>query len=53
MNLLRKLTELSPIRFFSRYVRVDVSKKDLVDFGLLLLICFMIIVYKINKAAGV
>jgi hypothetical protein len=51
MNLLRKLTELSPIRFVSRHLRMDVSKKDLVDFGLLMLICFMIIVYKINKAS--
>jgi hypothetical protein len=51
MNLLRKLTELSPIRFLSRQVRVDISKKDLVDFGLLAAICFMIIVYKINKAS--
>lgn len=50
MNLLRKLTELSPVRYLSRYV--DVTKKDLVDFCLLTLICFMIIIYKINKASG-
>jgi hypothetical protein len=49
MNLLRKLTELSPMRFISRRVQIDVTKKDLIDFGLLALICFMIIVYKINK----
>jgi hypothetical protein len=49
MNMLRKLTELSPLRFVSRRIRVDVSKKDIIDFGLLALICFMIIVYKINK----
>jgi len=51
MNLLRKLTELSPVRFLSRQVRIDISKKDLVDLCLLALICFMIIVYKINKAS--
>ncbi len=50
MNLLRKLTELSPIRFLS-HVRIDISKKELIDFCLLTLICFMIVVYKINKAA--
>ena len=50
MNRLRKLTELSPIRFLS-HVRVDISKKELIDFGLLALICFMIILYKVNKAA--
>jgi hypothetical protein len=49
MNLLRKLTELSPVRFISQ--RVDISKKDLVDFFLLAIICFMIIVYKVNKAS--
>lgn len=51
MNLLRKLTGLYPIRFISRQVRIDISKKDLVDFCLLALICFMIIVYKVNKAS--
>jgi len=51
MNMLRKLTELSPLRFVSRRIRVDISKKDLVDFALLMIICFMIIVYKINKAS--
>jgi len=49
MNLLRKLTELSPVRFLSRYV--DISKKDVIDFCLLAVICFMIVVYKINKAS--
>jgi hypothetical protein len=49
MNLLRKLTELTPVRFISQ--RFDISKKELVDFCLLALVCFMIIVYKINKAA--
>lgn len=50
MNLLRKLTEFSPTRLLSRYV--DITKKDLVDFFLLALICFMIIIYKVNKASG-
>ena len=50
MNLLRKLTELSPLRFLS-HVRMDISKKELIDFGLLAVICFMIVIYKINKAA--
>ena len=46
MNLLRKLTELFPMRYLSRHI----SKRDLENFGLLVLICFMIIVYKINKS---
>lgn len=50
MNLLRKLTELSPVRYLTSYV--DISKKDLIDFFLLTMICFMIIIYKINKASG-
>ena len=50
MNMLRKLTGLSPARIVSRYV--DISKRDLVDFCLLTLICFMIIIYKVNKASG-
>ncbi len=49
MNLLRKLTELSPMRFISRQIRIDISRKDLIDFSLLVLICFMIVVYKVNK----
>jgi hypothetical protein len=49
MNMLRKLTELSPVRFISK--RVDISKKELVDFFLLAMICFMIIIYKVNKAS--
>jgi hypothetical protein len=51
MNLLRKLTELSPIRYFSRQVKVDISRKELDNFLLLTLICFMIIIYKVNKAS--
>jgi hypothetical protein len=51
MYLIRKLTELSSLRYVSRQIRLDISKKDLVDFCLLTLICFMIIVYKMNKAA--
>ena len=50
MNLLRKLTGLSRTRYLSRYV--NISKKDVIDFCLLTLICFMIIIYKINKASG-
>lgn len=46
MNLIRKLTGLSAMRFLAR----NISKKELIDFALLTLICFMIIVYKINKS---
>ena len=52
MNLLRKLTELSLLRYVLRQLRLDISKKDLVDFCLLTLICFMIVVYKINNASA-
>jgi hypothetical protein len=48
MNLIRKLTELSPMRL-SRTIRIDISKKDVIDFSLLTMICVMIIIYKINK----
>jgi len=51
MYLIRKLTELSSLRYVSRRIRLDISKKDLVDFCLLTLICFMIVVYKVNKAS--
>jgi hypothetical protein len=51
MNLLRKLTELSAARLLSRYIRISVTKKEFEDFMLLALVCFMIIIYKINKAA--
>ena len=51
MNLLRKLTELSLLRYVLRQHRLDISRKELVDFCLLSLICFMIVVYKINKAS--
>lgn len=37
------------MRYLSRQIQLNISKKDMVDFGLLVLICFMIIVYKINK----
>jgi hypothetical protein len=49
MNLIRKLTELFPMRFISQ--RINISRKELVDFFLLAIICFMIIIYKVNKAS--
>jgi hypothetical protein len=51
MNLLRKLSELLPFRYFPRQIKLDISKKDIENFCLLAIICFMIIIYKVNKAS--
>ena len=51
MNLLRKLSELFPFRYLNRQVKIDITKKDFENFCLLVLICFMIIIYKVNKAS--
>jgi hypothetical protein len=41
-----RLSFLSP-----RQIKFDISRKDVIDFGLMMLVCFMIVVYKVNKAA--
>jgi hypothetical protein len=51
MNLLRKLSELLPFRYLPRQIKLEISKKDIENFCLLALICFMIIIYKVNKAS--
>jgi hypothetical protein len=51
MNLLRKLSELLPFRYVPRQIKLDISKKDIENFCLLAIICFMIIIYKVNKAS--
>ncbi|HEU4472247.1 MAG TPA: hypothetical protein VFR58_14240 [Flavisolibacter sp.] len=52
MNLLRRLVESTSIRLSTlspRQIRFDISRQDWVNFGLVLLISFMIIVYKTNR----
>lgn len=54
MNLLKKITELASMRLSilsSRQIKVDISRSDWINFGLTMLICFMIIIYKVNKSA--
>jgi hypothetical protein len=51
MSLLRKLSELLPFRYLPRQIKLEISKKDIENFCLLALICFMIIIYKVNKAS--
>jgi len=53
MNLLKKLTELASMRlsFLSnKQIKVDISRNDWINLGLTMLICFMIIIYKVNKS---
>ena len=53
MNSFKKLLELASMRLSilsPRQIRFDISRKDWVDFGLVVVISFMIIIYKVNKA---
>lgn len=53
MNLFKKLVELASMRFSllsPRQLRYSISRKDWVDFGLVLVISFLIIIYKVNKS---
>ena len=52
MNLLKKLVEVASMRLYllsPRQVRFDISRKDWANFGLVLIISFMIVIYKLNK----
>ena len=54
MNVFKRLVELASIRLSvlsPRQIRFDISRKDWVDFGLVVIISFLIIVYKVNKAS--
>ena len=53
MNFFKKLMELASIRLSllsPRQVRYAITRKDWVDFGLVVIVSFLIIVYKVNKS---
>jgi hypothetical protein len=53
MNLFKKLVELASMRLSllsPRQMRFAISRKDWVDFGLVLIVSFLIVVYKVNKS---
>ncbi len=53
MNFFKRLMELASMRFSvlsQRQVRFAISRKDWVDFGLVVIVSFLIVVYKVNKA---
>ena len=54
MNSFKRLVELATIRLSvlsPRQIKYDISRKDWVDFGIVVIVSFLIIVYKVNKAA--
>lgn len=53
MNLFKRLMELASIRLSvlsPRQVRYAITRKDWVDFGLVVIVSFLIVVYKVNKS---
>lgn len=53
MNPIKKLWEIFSIRstiLSLRDMRFTITRKDLADFGLVVIISFLIIIYKVNKA---
>jgi cytosine/uracil/thiamine/allantoin permease len=54
MNFLRKLIEVSvmkPSISDPNRTKLGISHKEWVDFFLVMIICFMIVVYKVHKAS--
>jgi hypothetical protein len=53
MNLFKKLFELASVRLpqSPMQVRYDISRKDWIDFAVVVIVSFLIVVYKVNKAA--
>jgi len=54
MNSIKKIITLASVRaslISPRQMKYSISRKDWVDFGLVLIISFLIVVYKINKDA--
>ena len=52
MNSFKKLVELTSIRLFflaPRQIKFSISRKDWMDFGLVLMVSTLIFIYKINK----
>ncbi len=53
MNSIKKLTRGASVRLSSlspRQIRFDISRKDWIDFGIMLVVSFLILIYKLNKA---
>ncbi len=53
MNFLKKIAEVTsmPLSVLSpRQIRYSISRKDWVDFGLVIVVSFLIVVYKVNKS---
>jgi hypothetical protein len=51
MNSFKKLVELTSIRLFlaPRQIKYSISRKDWMDFALVLMVSTLIFIYKINK----
>ena len=53
MNFFKRLMELASIRLSvlsPRQVRYAITRKDWVDFGLVVIVSFLIVIYKVNKS---
>lgn len=53
MNFFKRLMELASIRLSvlsPRQVRYAITRKDWVDFGLVVIVSFLILIYKVNKS---
>lgn len=53
MNFLKRFVELASIRLSvlsPRQVRYAITRKDWVDFGLVVIVSFLIVIYKVNKS---
>jgi hypothetical protein len=53
MNSLKKIVELASMRmlFSQREMKSGITRKEWVDFCLVLVISFLIVVYKVGKAS--
>lgn len=54
MNFFKKIMEATSISLSMlspRQVKYSISRKDWVDFALVVLVSFLIVLYKVNKAA--
>ena len=54
MNSIKKMITLATIRvslISPRQMKYSISRKDWIDFGLVLMVSILIIIYKVNKQA--
>jgi hypothetical protein len=55
MNSIKKVVEVASMRMSylsPRQIRYEITRKDWLDFGLVLLISALILVYKVGKASS-